>query len=293
MNFNYITPTPQSAPAEPSSLDRFVWNKSWSLIGYVGPRGQALWHLIAGLSMGLTGLGLTIGSLAAFTSAAFIPLFATGFPLFVAGIVTTALGVRLKKRFAPVAPSDVRLTYDGQMFLIKLANHVGWTNGHQRWAHNNWRYWSNIAFGGPRTASQLLDAETFNALNAAAAEYNRICGLLENHQMKTQRTFKEKQPVFKAAADEAMTVALNNAAILEKFPESRGEGLRTVQGKTNDLKELADHIERMFGLPQTLTETLSDSSVMNQVLEQLRLDKIARTELSELDKDELRDHLSN
>ncbi len=270
---------------EPSSLDRFIWSKASAYWGYTGPNGMIYGFLIPGIILTALGFGLTIAGLVSPVKALLIP----GGIQLVLGSAFFTISQFLRKKYRNTPQPEVTLTMDARMLLQRLASHIGWTESSNSHHSNHFRLEIfGMSLGGPRTAADKLKPFTFGLLERAAAHFNKIQGLLKTKDARSASILQKHEPGIKAAADEAMIVAVNQAALMEKFPESSENCRAVMESRIRDLEELANRLSKLVNSQMTVTEALSGSTVMSSVLEQLRMDEAARHELGRAEE-ELRD----
>lgn len=258
-------------------MDRFIWSKSTTYFGYVGQAGSVLAFLIPGVVVGLFGLGFSLAAMLSPVKQLFYP----GFIQLGMGLTFLATAGFLRRKYRNTPQSEVKLSGDARALIHRLATHIGWTDWNAQHRQHGFRLEVlGLSIGGPKTSADKLKPFTFGLLERAAAHYNKIQGLLTTKDSKSATILQKHEPGIKAAADEAMIVSLNQAALMEKFPES-SENCRTVmEARIRDLEELSSRLARIIHGQMTVTEALSSGSVMGSVLEQLRLDEAARTELN-------------
>lgn len=114
-------------------------------------------------------------------------------------------------------------------------------------------------------------------------EYNRIAGLLKLAKDSKGRS-TNMAPQIQAASDEAMVSLINQVALLEENPETQNAILSQCQSQNQKLKELANRYEEILSGPITLEDRLSSTTVMDSVLDQMRLEAQAHEELRIMDR---------
>ncbi|MBX3118324.1 MAG: hypothetical protein KF784_04605 [Fimbriimonadaceae bacterium] len=267
---------------EPSSLDRFIWSKATAFWGYSGVNGTFLGFLIPGVIVSLIGLGLTLGGMLSTVKALMIP----GLIQLTVGSVFLGISQMIRRRHRNVPQPEVSLTSDARALIQRLATHIGWNEWNSQQRNNSFRIdIFGMSFGGPRTSSDKLKPFTYGLLERSAAYYNRIQGMLKTKDSRSATLLQKHEPAVKAAADEAMIVSLNQAALMEKFPENSENCRKVIEARIRDLEELSKRLSNLVHSQMTVTEALASGSVMGSVLEQLRLDEAARQELGRAEEE--------
>jgi hypothetical protein len=131
-------------------------------------------------------------------------------------------------------------------------------------------------------APEPVNAEVVALLDVAAEQFNRIQGILES----PHGSLVKLAPQAFAAADEAMAEILHHGAVFDKYPESVNATRKTVEARIASLRELADRLEELATGDQTLTDKVAYTSSIDSVLEDLRLEQLARSELRVPPEDE-------
>lgn len=279
---------------QPSSLDRFMWDRGIKLFDLVGPKngGTIAFAVNAALHTALS-IGFLIASFVN-QNADKASKFAIMWPIFLAlGIgfgVTTVFWHRRTKRSNR---SEIRLSAEGLKLVLKIFNHIGYNQN----AHSNtWGAWvgcsksnrtppalqwlsDNFGIGRRRTAADVLQPESYTILDRAAFAYNRANGVLQARSTSTPESLTRLRGSIHQAADEAMVAVVNQIATLERMPESANAITRQVEKDLKALEELADRVETIAAQQPSFVESAGSSSAMLGVLEQLRLDQAARAEL--------------
>ncbi len=265
---------------QPSSIDRFFWAKGVRLFGYSNHQ----WHL-AGI------INSIAHSIAAVIFIA-LSLLSKGFPVVLPIIFSTAAVVSLVgtfwnyRRMRKGVQSEVRLSGSGRKLLFKIGQHIGW---HDHDSINNMRgnqwgmWWARVV--GVKTASQVLTPVGAQLLEAGCIEHNRISGLLKLAKGSTGRS-TTLLPQIQAASDEAIVTLINQIALHEEAPETQSVIESQSQIQIEKLHELADRYEEVISGPVTLADRLSSTTVMDNVLDQLRLEAQAHEELRIMDHQE-------
>jgi hypothetical protein len=142
--------------------------------------------------------------------------------------------------------------------------HIAWDNGES-------------AFRMLSKPPEEVSPEVIEFLDVAAEQYNRISGILQAPSQTASLSKLGASAI--AAADEAMADILHQAANLDKFPESATTTRKQIDNAVRAMMELGNRLEEIATRDQLLTEKVNYSSKMDSVLEELRLDQLARSEL--------------
>ena len=187
----------------------------------------------------------------------------------IAGLVNLYVGHSTKRRFLSNVPVSWALSVQGRALV--------------------WTLIRSYRVGPIREMSRLShmirkpQQETLELLDRSAFVYNRIVGLLQPgtsvelpaHVIVAAQT----------AADEAMCAILNSAGSLDEYPES-GEAHRVaIARQTELLSELAERISSLAAAHGEAPIQQTSSS-MQRVLDELRLEQLARSELRFADTEE-------
>jgi len=263
-----------SEKRQPSSIDRFFWTRGVGLFGYVR-NPMALGFLIASISTFGLGASLTAISLA---SSGKMPLIVGVINCIVAAIFG-GISFWAGRRAKNIPTTEVRLSSQARALLTRIGGHIGWHDTSHDWDWATGQTGSFLAsLFGNKTASNVMAAPAAALFDKACFEYNRVWGLLKIAEGSTGRA-KQLVPQMRVAADEAMISILNQVSLLDKSPETQGTISAQVGQQSAKLKELADHLEGMLSEPATLADRLVSSNVMDGVLDNLRMERIANEEL--------------
>jgi len=239
--------------------------------GYMGPMGNTIGYFIGGLSTTVTSLGLLLGGLLGHAPGCG-PMAVTGGALSVVGFGLLGAAGYCYRRAKALPHSGVKMAPEGQAIISRLGYHIGWVD------------WSKSGFGflwqRRRTSEQVLSADVFEVLNAAAEQYNRIMGVIESAGLADDKQLKKHELAVRAAADEAITVVFNQAGLLDRFPESSAKCKATTNAKIAELRELADIVERISS-NVSLAEVPEEETIMRNVLSNLKIHEQAQNELTE------------
>jgi len=262
----------------PSSIDRFFWAKSTRFYsGAPNSAGLAAWILSG--SFGIAAIVFMILSL---TVKGFpIALLSVFAPI---GIVSLVTAIVLEKKNRKPIQSEVKISSSGRRLLYRIGTHIGWYDPDQ-WRNNHpnsWNTWWQ-AIVGRKTASQVLKSNSSQILEVACNEYNRLTGLLKLVK-ESQGRSSNMAPQIQAASDEAMISLINQIGLMEDNPETEAAIVNHCHAQIAKLKELADRFEEMLSGPTTIADRLSSTTVMDSVLDQMRLEAQAHEELRVMDR---------
>jgi len=252
---------------ESSSLDRLVRTRGPMLLGVpAGITGSRTWT-IAGAVQVLAG-GAALG--AAIFSGAAAELQAFGF----IGVWFTLQGLyylgtagNVNKRAHAEGTPQARLTKEADGLLRRLIE------GLDDSMPLPWRR-------APRRSADLLVPEAFQLLDAAARQYNRVQGVLTIEGERASPTLHRLGPNIRAAADEALAEVLHAAALIQQFPESAAVHRAGACTRLEALDELAGTVERVQSTGPAGPALAAPASRLDEVLEELRSDQLARIEIA-------------
>lgn len=279
-----------------SSIQRFLQNRASQIV--MGNYGrQALgWHIGIGAALAAISIGMFIAG--SITGIAGLMYGAIG-PL-VGGVINVGIGFALKRKLQQ-SPNEPKLSPEAKTFIVDLLKqtHTGWNsgqgygplfNGNQKPAqpanplasgetifHQLGKHWGMI----PKTPKDILPKPLHDVLEVACYHYNRVFGILEG--ARGDATFSKISQSARAGADEAIFAILHHAATMHRFPETISSASRDCEEKIRALKELADGLETMQSRPAVISDRLGYSSSMDSALEEVRLERLAREELSRSD----------
>lgn len=261
----------------PSSIDRFFWSKGSRFIGYSG--GWPLALAIIGGSQALATLVFLILAMA-------IPGFPKILPIIFGTVAVVTFGATywVAKRNKKLLQPEVRISGSARKLLYKIGQHIGWhdQDAYRVNSYNAWTaWWQTIV--GVKTASNVLTPKSAELLEAGCSEYNRITGLLKLAKDSKGRS-SNLSPQIQAASDEAMISLINQVALLEETPETAAAIISQCQSQIAKLGELSARFEEILSGPTTIADRLSSSTVMDNVLDQLRLEAQAHEELRVMDR---------
>ncbi len=278
MNLN-INLGPEKTPKEPSSIDRFFWAKSTKLFsGSFNNFGLGAWILSGALS-----IATVLFLILAIAAKGFPLLFPILFGSLSVIAIALAVGFEVRSRRNPLQV-EVKVSSSGRKLLQRIGGHIGWYDPNGAGGNNQgWNNWWQSVFG-TKTASDILRKESGPLLEAGCSQYNRLAGLLKLAKDSQGRS-SNMAPQIQAAADEAMISLINQVGLLEDNPESKNAIVSQCSGQITKLKELADRFEELLSGPTTLADRLASTTVMDNVLDQLRMEAQAHEELRFLDQE--------
>lgn len=269
--------------ATPSSLDRFLWERGTQLVGLNMTSRGAL------IALGVNAVvQFMLGS--TFLMIALVTRDPEIFPAFIGlGVSMSAVGIGLGfgayalKRRIRNASVQVRLTSEGQRFVLRIMQQVGWVSHVQRHPQP----WFGFSVFAPfKTSSQVLAPKTFEILDRAAGFYNRIWGLLGIKGASPPPALERHRVSIVAAADEAMVSLINACAVLDSMPESASALEKQITMQSDQLRELAEQVEELAASEPSFTERFASPTAITSVLEQLRFESEARRELNQSSEEE-------
>ena len=183
-------------------------------------------------------------------------------------------GAHMLKRRNKRMPVTTILTGDSQKLYERLME----TKQYSEWfAYNegasgwDWKWLKT-------KASQVLSPEAFEVLNDAALHCNRVLAIVDHPSGNL--TLVRLAPDLRQAADESMARVLEQAVAIENYPEVKAPYL-AAKKCVAELKELADRVETLGSQGQVGRDTVTSSSALQRVLEDLRFDSLAREELDQ------------
>jgi hypothetical protein len=274
---------------ESSSIQRFLQNRASQLIMANYGRQSWVWHVAIGGGLIALAAGMVIGGLVAGIGG--LAVGATG-PL-IGGGINLVMGLKLRTRYHQ-NPNEPRISPEAKAFLVDLMKqtHTGWNSGHgyrrhgpqpshfatplsngNTVLHQLGKHWGVI----PKTPQDVLSRPLHDLLETACRHYNRVYGILEGNQ--TENAVSKVAQSARQGADEAIFAILHHASTMNRFPETISSASRECEEKIRALRELADGLERIQGQPVPITDRLSYTSAMDNALETVRLEQLAREEL--------------
>lgn len=277
---------------EETSLDRYLETRAGYVLGHLSARHGLKVMGFVGVAMLLVGMVFMVIALA--TGA--YDVIAGGIGPTIAGLVNLILSQTLKHRAKPAIEVNAELTPQARTFLAELMRDVydwpyawGANDPSHIWSdptpvgrirrkreRRAWRRMFGARSWGVRqhSAKEELNPAAFEALNAGAFQYNRIAGVLE----ASNPALAKFVPTVRAAADQAMADLFHVTSAMDRYPETA----ETHQPEADKLiASLAELAERVESLQKTSAAgALSGTNPIESVLEELRLEQLARSELA-------------
>jgi len=240
-------------------------------------------------------VALVIAGLLAHTA----PICFSAIGPFIAGMVNIAVASAIKKKTVSGNPNAVRLTPEAKQMMSVLLWKFVWRQ--TPWFLND-ELWGSSSCGtggdgGYRAAwdrkysaqFDTLPAQTLALLEAAALNYNRIQGTLELRR-QTDTVLERMASKVSIAADETMADILHQAALFGRFPETSAAIVRKIEDSISKLQEIADRLEKIALTEPSFEEKLISRSGAQDVIDELRMEQLARTELISDTRDDVNVH---
>ncbi len=183
----------------------------------------------------------------------------------IAAIVNFVVGATLRRKFSSSVSSSWQLTNEGRALAWQI----------------HWRFLRDWATRAPRgdwvyRINSRIQDETLAILDEAAFAYNRILGSLQPGTSVAISAHVASNA--QTAADESMCAILNSAALLDRYPESGKAHRDAISKQVELLNELGDRVASL-GAGRSDSQGASVSGSMQRVLDELRLEQLARSEL--------------
>jgi hypothetical protein len=288
-------PTP-----EESSLDRYLESQAGLILSHASLRRGYVIMGVVGVVMLIVAAGVILGSIVSGQPEVAAGAIGPG----VAGLVNLGLSHVFRRRAKPSMEVNANLTPEARGFLANLMKEVyGWPRAwgavepKLRWEaqgppyqnkfdrqreRHAWRRMLASGSWGQRqhSAKESLTPEAFDVLNRASFQYNRVSGILGAGNADVARFSAS----IKGAADQAMADLFHVGFLLDKYPEGSEAAKVKGEQEITALTQLADKLEEMQkSSPAPVSQALSPSPVAS-VLEELRLDQLARSELNKVEE---------
>ena len=283
-------------PPEESSLDRYLESQAGLMLSHANLRRGRVIMAVVGTCMLFVALFVVMMALVTGQH----PIAAGAIGPGIAGIVNLGISGAIRSRIKPEMEVNANLTPEARGFMANLMKDVyGWPQAwgaiepKMRWESTGpymnkfdrqrerhaWRRMLASGSWGKRqqSAKQCLQAGAFEMLDKAAFQYNRIAGVLASGHPEVTRF----APTVKAAADQAMADVFHAGYLLDAFPESQATAREKAAHEIAQLTELADRMEELLKQPLDLPASAVKTSPISSVLEELRLDQLARSELAQ------------
>ncbi len=266
-------------PAKPeTSLDRFLKNRAAHALVW---SNRSAMQIQIGIGILLSAIGVGMACSPAFGADPQVAFGAAG-PL-LAGAVNAGVGFTMRKRFANQSNAQWKLTPEAKALLYKLVrDRLGWWGiganpGAHGFAGIHARRAMRRGIWYSTTSRDTLEPQAEELLEEAAEQFNRILGTFE--AADSSAGLKRMAPNALAASDEVMAEILHHAAMLDKYPESGETSESLILEKIQSLRELADGAQELATKSGSIIERATRNSTMDGVLDELRLEKMARAEL--------------
>lgn len=188
----------------------------------------------------------------------------TGSALFLGGFFHFGIAFALKR--TRIEKSIPKLTEPAKRLLTTL----------DRKFKSDRPFW-NLALSFKPRPCTVLD-ELGNALEECSSEYNRIVGTLalSSHSYSLVGRYQER---IIRAADEAMLDVMHQTSIASSFPETLFSVKETLALRLNSLTELARFVDQTSASELPVLTSISGQDLMDEVLQELRLDLRSRYEI--------------
>lgn len=268
---DFLKSSSKPSVQEASSIDRFIWSKGIAIAhGLTGNSSASLGLMIGGICQAISGIGIIV----AHQFAPVVPSMVSFF-LFPSALFMVGYSLKLRNQNRDRVQSEVRLSPAARSMVSRVLNHIGWTDPHRSQYANNW--WMQMM--GRKTSADLLNPISSELLNRATFQFNRIEGMVKLANDHNGR-LKQLIPSIRVAAEEAIYIILNQVALLEQSPETHQTIAGQVETNIAKITELGNGLEGMIRQPDTIADRLTQSSVIDSVLDQIRQENLAHQELN-------------
>jgi hypothetical protein len=269
-----------------TAIERFMRNRCGAFLPVRknGRRGFVAQMAIGG-AFTAAGVGLfTIGSqlrISGMESGSIGPL--------IAGLTNLLVGSIFYSKARGRTGEDAKVTPEARAFLMELNRLTSgmtweWSDPSMMDYQYGWNRRPGVRRGslilgvrkgkGPREA---LPAPLFDLLERACHEYNRVSGVV---QLATNTSpVKKLSDAALNGSDETILEVFHQAALVSRYPESSAAATQTMELRIAALQELANGLEQLQTRQPALSDRLNATSAMERVLEELKLDAMAREEL--------------
>ncbi len=247
---------------------------------------------------GLVGVGLVIALIGELNNIRGMEYGAVG--PYIAGFTNLVVGGFCYSKFKVHPLKDIRLSTEARSFLGDLYRQVigtgyewyeqtqethwdGSVKRHDlgRWRSKDYGSWFRAKTHPPQ---ELLSPELFDLLERACFQYNRICGLVE--AAPEASPIKRFTTAAQLSADEAMAQIAHQGSMVSRYPESAAAAVQSVETRIAGLAELADRLESLQSRQPTFVDRMGSSSSLDNLLDELKLEDLARAELQPLTRPE-------
>jgi hypothetical protein len=270
------------AGSDGSSLERFIRARGIQLLGRGGsPVGHRVQSGVGYASLAGAGAFVVAGIL---TREYALDLAAIG--PFLGGVVNLTISSAMKRKAGNGNHGAVQLSPEAKQLMSALLWKYVWSE--TPWYRSEGWWGASGKPGVERshrraqgrrytTRFDSIPAEALDLLESAAMNYNRVQGLLEIRQSDT--VLARLVPKVSLAAEETIADILHQTALVSKFPESSSALVKSIHERIHHLGEMADGIEKITLTESAFPEKLVTRTSTQEVLEELRLEQLARTEL--------------
>jgi hypothetical protein len=141
---------------------------------------------------------------------------------------------------------------------------------------------TDLATTGRRSAREVLDSRVFEMMETVAYQYNRVHGYL-SQPVRPGSSLPSDASRIQVAADQAMIDALSIARSMQQFPENIDALRPSMEVCANALQEAADLVRSIAGTKGVAAPLHEQAVLLRGVLEDLRIENSARSELGQED----------
>jgi hypothetical protein len=266
-----------------SSLDRFLRTRGGVFSGVYG--NLAANRIQLGVGIGLIGISAVMVG-AALSAPNLHGLLYGSIGSFIPGVINIAVSLSVRRRLERMPYPKTQLTPEARSLLSNLLRRFTARQYAGTWMMtgmgcNSWKGQGMMELD-PWTGMTLkpIPARAMEDLETAAAAYNRVSALAEVSGSENTSLGK-LMPRIVQAADDAMAEVLHYVAISSKYPEAEGPTQQRIRTVTARMNELATRADSVFGQEATIQAHQPAASIMDEVLEELRFEGLARQELGE------------
>jgi hypothetical protein len=272
-----------------SSLDRFLRTRGGVFAGVYGNLVANRIQLAVGAALSAIGFSmLAVG----FAVPALHGLFFGAIGPLGAGVINVVVSLTVRRRLDRTPLPKAELSPEARTLLTSLLKSftvrqysgawmMGGMSGMGTMGSWNGRHQGMMGLD-PWTghATKPLPERAMNQLESAAAAYNRISALAEVGG-SGNTSLSKMVPRIVQAADDAMAEVLHFVAVSAKYPEAEGPTQQRINLVIARMEELASRSDTVFGQEPTVVSHRPATSSMDEVLEELRFEGLARQELGQ------------
>ena len=203
-----------------------------------------------------------------------------------AGLINVFAGVTVRRRLDRTPLPKAELSPEARTLLTTLLRNFTVRQYSGSWMMGGMGSWSGSHHGMVGTdswngnAAKPLPERAMKQLESAAAAYNRISALAEVSSTGNSSLAK-MVPRIVQAADDAMAEVLHYVAVSAKYPEAEGPTQQRINTVVARMEELASRSDTIFGQEPTVVSHRPATSSLDEVLEELRFEGLARQELEQ------------